>query len=98
MQARGRKKRGAHLVLPGDTLCEIAVSDGSTFTTLGCMRGSVVEVNKRLIEQPELLGKPEGYVAVLVPKAEKSVVEHTCLQLAQDHPSLKRKLERLERP
>jgi hypothetical protein len=51
MQARGRKKRGAHLVLPGDTLCEIAVSDGSTFTTLGCMRGSVVEV---LLPEPGL--------------------------------------------
>lgn len=104
-QTRGKKKKGAIFVSPRDMVSEIEVSDGSSFTVYGCVRASVIEVNKRLVERPELLGTPEGYLAVMMPKvAEKGSIGQACLDFDRDAPlseassNAKRKLDRPDQP
>ena len=76
---RGKKKAGAVFILPRDMVCTVSVSDGSTVTLYGCVRASVVEVNQRLLDNPALLGTPEGYIAVLMPKQdEKKSIREAC--------------------
>ena len=90
----GKRKAGAVFVTARDMVCTVEVSDDpedpeatATFTLYGCVRGYVVEVNHRLIEHPELLGRPEGYLAVLMPKLEekKSMLE-ACLEFDRQTP------------
>ena len=87
----GKKKIGAVFVLPRDMVCTLAVSDGSggesEVALFGCVRGSVIEVNQRLIEHPELLGTPEGYVAIIMPKlSEKRSIGEELLELDRETP------------
>jgi hypothetical protein len=97
---RGKKKAGAVFVNPRDMVCTVGVSDGSEVVLYACMRGSVVEINHRLIERPELLGTPEGYVAVIMPKiGEKRSIAQAMLDFDRETPldtlsaNAKRKLE-----
>ena len=36
-------------------LCEITCDDNSTYTICSCLRGRLIEVNTRLLEEPGLL-------------------------------------------
>lgn len=84
---RGKKKAGAVFVTPRDMVCTVTVSDGSEVVLYACVRASVVEVNQRLIERPELLGSPEGYVAILMPKLEeKKTMIDACLEFDKQSP------------
>lgn len=58
----GKRKAGAHFLVPRDMVCTVTLSDQSTVTLYACVRASVIEINHRLIDQPELLGTPEGCV------------------------------------
>jgi hypothetical protein len=103
---RGKKKSGATFILPRDMVCTVTLSDGSTVTLYGCVRASVVEINTRLLEDPSLLGKPEGYIAILLPKMEeKRSIGEAVLEFDRQHPlnvesgnSKKRGDGRSERP
>jgi len=99
---RGKKKAGAVFVLPRDMLCEVTLDDGSSFTVYAMVRGSVIEINRRLIDRPELLGTSTGagYIAVLLPKMdEKRSIGQACMEFDQETPltepsgNAKRKLE-----
>ena len=59
---QGKRKSGAVFVVPRDMICTITLSDGSSVKLYACIRGSVIEINHRLIDRPELLGTPEGCV------------------------------------
>eukprot|EP00965_Chrysotila_dentata_P214733 6188352-Pleurochrysis_carterae.AAC.2 len=63
----GKKKAGAVFLLPRDMICQVGisqakeehkacfrvtVSDGSTFVVYACVRGSVIEINRRLLDNP----------------------------------------------
>jgi glycine cleavage system H lipoate-binding protein len=52
-----------------------------------CIRGALLEVNQRLLENPQLLvskAQTEGYIAVLMPKPEDwAKVVKTLLTLAE---------------
>ena len=58
-EVRGKKKAGAIFFLPRDMVCTVTLSDESTVTLYACIRGSVIEVNRRLLQNPELLGTPK---------------------------------------
>nr|XP_002124373.1 protein Simiate-like [Ciona intestinalis] len=67
----GKRKRGAQWLNPSGPLCVISCDDGSKHTVYCGIRGSLVEVNERLISSPQLLHdcyKTEGYIAVVMPK------------------------------
>ena len=51
----GKKKGGAVFMGPRDMICTVNVSDGSSFKMYACVRGSIIEINKRLVDEPELL-------------------------------------------
>lgn len=68
----GKGKKGAMNLQPTSTLAVITCEDGSTHKIVSCVTGKLVEVNERLLKNPELIGKEgEGYVAVVLPKIEK---------------------------
>mmetsp|Transcript_39366 Transcript_39366/g.92071 ORF Transcript_39366/g.92071 Transcript_39366/m.92071 type:complete len:278 (-) Transcript_39366:203-1036(-) len=99
---RGKKKSGAVFMLPRDMLCEVMLDDGSSFTVYATVRASVIEINRRLLERPELVGDPSGcgYIAVLQPKMdEKHSIGQACLEFDAESPltepsgNAKRKLE-----
>jgi len=85
----GKKKAGAVFLLPRDMICQVTVSDGSTFVVYACVRGSVIEINRRLLDNPELLGSPSGagYLLVLAPKLdEKRTIGQACLDFDRETP------------
>eukprot|EP00770_Monocercomonoides_exilis_P003540 MONOS_3520.2-p1 / transcript=MONOS_3520.2 / gene=MONOS_3520 / organism=Monocercomonoides_exilis_PA203 / gene_product=unspecified product / transcript_product=unspecified product / location=Mono_scaffold00083:94018-95087(-) / protein_length=289 / sequence_SO=supercontig / SO=protein_coding / is_pseudo=false len=69
-KVRGKRKKGGLLLEPGTIICEIVTSDRCSFRVYASCGGSLLESNKRLIEQPNLiLTKPatEGYICVIQP-------------------------------
>ncbi|KOO27533.1 fam206a protein [Chrysochromulina tobinii] len=81
IKVSGKHKTGAHWLNPRDLICTLTASDGSEAILYACIRGSVIEANTRLVDHPELLGTPEGYVAVIQPKAgEKKSISEACLE------------------
>ena len=105
IKVSGKKKIGSHWVQPRDLICTVTASDDSETIMYACIRGSVIEANARIVEHPALLGTPEGYIAVIQPKAgEKKAIGDACLEFdaktpfSQPSNALKRKLEGKDKP
>lgn len=43
-------------------LCEITCDDGSVYKICSCLRGRLVEVNTRLLEEPNLLNTKVSFI------------------------------------
>lgn len=71
-EVSGKSKKGGMILQENSSLCRITCADGSEYIVISCMQGKLVEVNKKLITNPELIlqGDGAGYVAILLPKAE----------------------------
>ena len=86
----GKGKKGSIFLSERDMVCDVDVSDGSTFKMYACIRGSVIEINERLIAQPQLLGEmplSDGFVCVMMPKlVEKRAIGQACMEF--DHSVL----------
>ncbi|CAK8692207.1 protein Abitram-like [Clavelina lepadiformis] len=70
-QVHGKRKRGAHWLNPSSPLCIISCEDGSRHTVYCGIRGSLIEINPRLLNDPSLLQKSyetNGYIAIVMPK------------------------------
>ncbi|XP_014204805.1 uncharacterized protein LOC106636804 [Copidosoma floridanum] len=66
----GKGKRGAQPMQKNSYLCRLTCSDGSVYMIRCCMNGKLLEVNEKLLENPELLKQPPhsgGYIAVVLP-------------------------------
>lgn len=71
-QMSGKGKRGAMNLQPLSTLAIVTCNDGSTYKIISTITGKLIEVNERLISNPQLLGRDGvGYVAVVLPKIDK---------------------------
>lgn len=71
-QVSGKKKSGGMILQMDSTLALITCKDGSVYKVRGCVQGKLVEVNKRLVENIDLLREEgDGYVAVVMPKPEQ---------------------------
>jgi len=100
-EVRGKKKTGASFVAPNEKIAVVTLSDGSSFSLFACVRGNVIEINSRLVDNPQLLTDVHGagYFAVLLPKAdEKGTIGQACLDFDREHPlgesgNAKRRLE-----
>lgn len=69
-QVSGKGKRGAQLMGVQSSVCIITCSDGSKYNILAGVQGKLVEVNERLVTQPQLVSEhpdAEGYLAVVLP-------------------------------
>mmetsp|Transcript_23642 Transcript_23642/g.69298 ORF Transcript_23642/g.69298 Transcript_23642/m.69298 type:complete len:303 (+) Transcript_23642:32-940(+) len=89
-EVRGKRKSGAVFVLPRDLVASVTTEAGGDPLPLwACVRANVIEVNRRLIEEPELLGSAggRGWLAVLMPKmAEKGSIGAALLELDRTAP------------
>ncbi|KAF4356932.1 uncharacterized protein LOC115709696 [Cannabis sativa] len=70
MKVTGKRKRNAQILEPNSALCKVCTNEGS-YIVRCCVKGSLLEVNDRLIKQPQLLNSSaerEGYIAIMMPK------------------------------
>ncbi|KAK4351847.1 hypothetical protein RND71_027365 [Anisodus tanguticus] len=66
----GKRKKNAQHFESNTALCKARTNDTS-YIVRCCVKGSLLEVNDRLIKQPELLNSSadrEGYIAIIMPK------------------------------
>ncbi|CCI41217.1 unnamed protein product [Albugo candida] len=68
-KVNGKKKKGGLFLIPTTILCRIRCHSGRVYEIPSCIRGALLEINERLVDQPELLKHPaEGYLVVVQPK------------------------------
>jgi len=70
----GRGKRGAQIVQAGSSLCKVICSDGEEYKLLAAVPGKLVEMNYKLLDNPNLmLTKPDdiGFLAIIIPHKQK---------------------------
>ncbi|KAL2653700.1 hypothetical protein R1flu_021828 [Riccia fluitans] len=72
IKAVGKRKKNAQVLEGNSVLCKVLA--GETFFLIRCcVRGTLLEVNERLMKEPQLLiQRPdtEGYVAIMMPRPE----------------------------
>jgi len=69
----GKRKRGAQWLDASSPLCKVKCDDESEYTIFCGMRGSLVEMNSRLLTNPELLfAGANGFVAIVMPKLQEA--------------------------
>ncbi|XP_008226536.1 PREDICTED: protein Simiate [Prunus mume] len=70
IKVTGKRKKNAQHLESNSALCKVCSKD-ATYIVRCCVKGSLLEVNDRLIKQPELLNSAadrEGYIAIIMPK------------------------------
>ncbi|KAK9270773.1 hypothetical protein L1049_026356 [Liquidambar formosana] len=70
MKVTGKRKKNAQHFESNTALCKVCTKDAS-YIVRCCVKGSLLEVNDRLIKQPGLLNSSsdrEGYIAIIMPK------------------------------
>ncbi|KAI3734404.1 hypothetical protein L6452_13872 [Arctium lappa] len=70
IKVTGKRKRNAQHFESNTALCKICTNN-TFYIARCCIKGSLLEVNERLIKQPELLNTAadrEGYIAIIMPK------------------------------
>ncbi|GER40848.1 glycine cleavage system H protein [Striga asiatica] len=70
IKVTGKRKKNAQHFESNTALCKVCTGD-ATYIVRCCVKGSLLEVNERLIKQPELLNtspEREGYIAIIMPK------------------------------
>lgn len=66
----GKFKKGGQKLKENSVLCTVICSDESEHILYSCISGKLVEINERLIENPNLLTeKPwsDGYIGIVLP-------------------------------
>lgn len=67
---QGKRKHGAQCLEPMSILCVIECADGSKYSVRSCVFGKLIEVNEKLVGDPQLLEKKyntDGYIAIILP-------------------------------
>ncbi|KAK9063936.1 hypothetical protein SSX86_017808 [Deinandra increscens subsp. villosa] len=70
IKVTGKRKRNAQHFESNTALCKVCTNNAS-YIVRCCIKGSLLEVNERLLKQPELLNSAadrEGYIAIIMPK------------------------------
>jgi len=69
----GKGKKGAMNLQPSSSLAVITCKDDTQYKVISCVTGKLIEVNERLIANPELLAQEgNGYIAICLPKIENT--------------------------
>ncbi|KAK1324998.1 hypothetical protein QJS10_CPA01g00361 [Acorus calamus] len=91
MKVTGKHKRNARVLEPNSALCKVITKDNS-YVVRCCVKGTLLEVNGRLIKQPELLNSSadrEGYIAIIMPKPADSLKIKDGFLNREDYKKLK---------
>ena len=77
----GKGKKGAMNLQPSSALAIVTCNDDTQYKVISCITGKLIEVNERLIANPELLAQEgDGYVAICLPKIENAdVIKQTLI-------------------
>lgn len=70
IKVTGKRKKNAQHFESNTALCKVITKD-SSYIVRCCVKGSLLEVNERILKQPDLLNSSadrEGYIAILMPK------------------------------
>lgn len=70
IKVTGKRKKNAQQLEPNSALCKVCTKETS-YIVRCCVKGSLLEVNDRLIEHPELLissADREGYIGIIMPR------------------------------
>ncbi|XP_071924042.1 uncharacterized protein [Coffea arabica] len=70
IKVTGKRKKNAQHFESNTALCRVITKD-SSYIVRCCVKGSLLEVNERLMKQPGLLNSSadrEGYIAIFMPK------------------------------
>lgn len=72
-QVSGKGKRGAMNLQPLSMIAIVTCVDDTEYKVVSTITGKLIEVNERLVNTPNLIGKNgNGYVAIVLPKLDKS--------------------------
>lgn len=70
-EVKGKSKRGGLILQEKTQLAVVKCKDGSEYKVISSLPGKLIEVNKALIENPEMLKKEgDGFVAIILPKID----------------------------
>ncbi|XP_042036044.1 protein Abitram-like [Salvia splendens] len=70
IKVTGKRKKNAQHFETNTALCKVFTAE-SSYIARCCVKGSLLEVNEKLIKQPELLNtmpEREGYIAIMMPR------------------------------
>ncbi|KAI5655944.1 hypothetical protein M9H77_24737 [Catharanthus roseus] len=70
IKVTGKRKKNAQHFESNTALCKVSTKD-SSYIVRCCVKGSLLEVNDRLVKQPGLINSSadrEGYIAIIMPK------------------------------
>jgi len=68
----GKGKKGGMVLQPLSMLAILTCNDDTEYKVLSCITGKLIEINERLLKNPDLIGQDgDGYVAVVLPKPDK---------------------------
>lgn len=82
----GKSKKGAMNLQPSSSIAAIKCKDGSEYKIISCITGKLLQINEKLIKQPELLSiDGDGYVAICLPKLENSNIIRDSLLTQQQY-------------
>lgn len=69
---KGKNKKGAMNMTATSCVAIVKCMDGSEYKIVSVVQGKLIEVNERLLSQPNSIGTDGiGYIAIILPKAEK---------------------------
>ncbi|CAN4094019.1 unnamed protein product [Withania somnifera] len=92
IKVTGKRKKNAQHFESNTTLCKVATSNTS-YIVRCCVKGALLEVNDKLIKQPELLNSSadrEGYIAIIMPKPADWVKAKTILLGIEEYRELRK--------
>lgn len=72
----GKHKKGGAQLQPNDRLCEVHCTDETVHVLRACVRGKLVEINNRLLTEPNLLvtcPSSAGFLAVIMPTGRDAI-------------------------
>ncbi|MCD9560052.1 hypothetical protein HAX54_018482 [Datura stramonium] len=97
IKVTGKRKKNAQHFESNTALCK-ACTNNASYIVRCCVKGSLLEVNDRLIKQPELLNSSadrEGYIAIMMPKPADWVKIKTTLLGIKEYRELRKDMLRL---
>ncbi|XP_058090820.1 uncharacterized protein LOC131237167 [Magnolia sinica] len=87
----GKRKKNAQHLEPNSALCKVCANE-TFYVVRCCVKGSLLEVNDRLIKQPGLLNSSaarEGYIAIIMPKPADWLKIKSSLLKHEDYKKLR---------
>ncbi|CAH2245942.1 protein Abitram [Pararge aegeria] len=68
-QVKGKGKKGGQALFPDSAICKVEWGDKTAFTIPCGMRGTLVEINEKLVKYPQLLKESpdsDGFIAIML--------------------------------